>query len=573
MRTLTHIILLLLLVQFACQNDDAISPQQTYQGSLFVTVKDPSGLPVNGALIVMGDQSAITSEDGTYFFTQATLTGDDYLQVEKSGYFKGSRRFTARESQLQFLQVTLMPQEEIGTFTGTQPASISIDSKSDLTFPSNAVVRSDGSLYTGNVHVMASPIYGDDPQLSEKMPGTLSGLDESGTKVLLGSYGMLAVELQADNGDILNIAPGKTVEMKLAIPDKQLSSAPATIPLWYFDETKGYWIQEGEATKQGDVYVAELPHFSFWNCDDVFTLINWEGRFVYSDGKPAQNVRICLTIKSRNDQRCTNTNSDGIVSGEIAANEVMQLDVVNDCESTIFSEEIGPFNDDAKTDTKTIQIQVQDYATISGVALACDGSPITEGFVKVKTPKNNFIFPITDAQGHFEGGYTYCTGDLVTVTVYDFVNSLVSLPQIITFDRSLVLTNLKACEQVDEFIRYTIKGFSPEYIYYFPELTRNNFHITKIVTLDSIGVKGRFGFSFDGNTTGQYQGFAVAGNRINLPSGQTGYVVNMTVNVTEYGAVGEYIKGDFSGKISTGGNGSGGPTPSDFNGTFAVRNE
>lgn len=108
------------------------------------------------------------SEDGTYFFTQINLTGDDYLRVEKSGYFKGSRRFTTIGSHTQFLNITLLPQAEIASFNSTHGASIYIDNKSVLNFPNNAVARADGSAYQGNVNVFADPIYGDDPQLSRK---------------------------------------------------------------------------------------------------------------------------------------------------------------------------------------------------------------------------------------------------------------------------------------------------------------------------------------------------------------------------------------------------------------------
>jgi hypothetical protein len=47
----------------------------------------------------------------------------------------------------------------------------------------------------------------------------------------------------------------------------------------------------------------------------------------------------------------------------------------------------------------------------------------------------------------------------------------------------------------------------------------------------------------------------------------------MTVNITEYGPQGEFIRGDFSGKLNKGGNGTGGSAPSDFNGTFALKND
>ena len=61
------------------------------------------------------------------------------------------------------------------------------------------------------------------------------------------------------------------------------------------------------------------------------------------------------------------------------------------------------------------------------------------------TTQNNFFFPIRN-EGHFEGGYVYSTGDVVSLFVYDVMNSLVSLPRVIIFDRSLDVGSLSACE-------------------------------------------------------------------------------------------------------------------------------
>ncbi|MEP6793540.1 MAG: carboxypeptidase-like regulatory domain-containing protein [Saprospiraceae bacterium] len=568
MKTKTILLLLVALIYFGCAGDDSTVPSEEIKGSLFVTVKDPAGLPVYGATIYIGDITGTTNEDGTYFLPQVTLTGEDYLRVQKAGYFKGSRRFKTIESHTQFFSITLLPQTEIGNFSSAQSAIITIDSKSRLTFPDHAVTREDGSAYNGNVHVLANPIYGDDLQLSEKMPGTLIGLDQSGTKVALGSLGMLAVELQADNGDVLKIASGKTVEMQLGIPNQQSGKAPSTIPLWYFDDAKGYWVHEGQAVRQGNAYVAQLPHFSFWNCDQTFTLIDWQARFVYADGRPAQNTRICLTILSLNAQICEYTDANGMVSGPVPANEALKLDVENDCGTNVFAEEVGPFSNDVKMDAIKLANNEHDYATISGTALQCDGSPLTTGFVRVRTTKNDFIFSIQDAAGHYEGSYVYCTGDLVTLQLYDLVHSLVSLPHVITFDRNLDAGSLKACDQVDEYIRYKITGFSPEYVYYLVNISGGS--NTQINSLDSIGVRGKFGWTFDGGT-GQHKAYTLFGNQINLPNGQTAYVLKMDLNVTEYGGSGEYVRGTFSGKLSAGGNGAGGSGDSDFNGSFSVK--
>lgn len=575
MKTKSILLLLTIFSYFSCSNDqDSIfsGPTNEFQSSVFVTIKDPAGIPIKGAQITLGDVSGITDESGTYFFTQAMLTGDDYLQVEKVGYFKGSRRFYSQESNTQFLQITLLPHKEITSFKSNYAATMAVDQKTKLIFPNNSVTRQDGSPYSGDVHVMASLIYGDDPQLSTKMPGALIGQDASGNEVALGSFGMIAVEIQADNGEILKIAEGKTVEIQLGVPDNQLGQAPAFIPLWYFDEDKGIWIAEGQAELQGNVYVAHVSHFSYWNCDILLELVNWEASYVGEDGRPAQNIEVCLTIKSINDQRCSRTDASGIVYGPIPANEEYIVCIKNECGSILTTYEFGPFSDDIKMEAKKLN-NLHDYATISGSALQCDGLPIKSGFVRVHTPKNNFIFPISGNEGSFEGGYTYCTGEVATLYVYDIPNDLVSHPQAYNFERNLNVGNIKACNQLEEFIRYTIKGFSPEYFYYLPALTTFGADYTEIESLDSIGVKGRFGFVFKGRTVGQFSANGAHGNQINIPNGQSAYVTSMTVNVTEFGPEGEFIRGDFFGKINKGSNGAGGSGPSDFNGSFAVKNE
>lgn len=95
------------------------------------------------------------------------------------------------------------------------------------------------------------------------MPGALTGLDQAGTKVVLGSFGMVAVELQGDGGELLQIASGKTVELRLAVSALQLSKAPATIPMWYFDEVKGYWVEEGQAVLKEIAMWPNCPIFPF----------------------------------------------------------------------------------------------------------------------------------------------------------------------------------------------------------------------------------------------------------------------------------------------------------------------
>jgi hypothetical protein len=63
------------------------------------------------------------------------------------------------------------------------------------------------------------------------------------------------------------VAPGKTATLTIDVPESQTATAPATIPLWFFDEEAGVWQEEGEATRQGDKYIGTVKHFTDWNAD------------------------------------------------------------------------------------------------------------------------------------------------------------------------------------------------------------------------------------------------------------------------------------------------------------------
>jgi hypothetical protein len=70
----------------------------------------------------------------------------------------------------------------------------------------------------------------------------------------------------------------------------------------------------------------------------------------------------------------------------------LELTVENDCGNIVYTKQVGPFTDNVKMDPVTLMVNEHDYASISGIALQCDGTPLASGYVKVHTGFNNFIF-------------------------------------------------------------------------------------------------------------------------------------------------------------------------------------
>ena len=84
-----------------------------------------------------------------------------------------------------------------------------------------------------------------------------------GVKVFVGVFVGVSVFVGVKVGQKLNLKEGHTAEIVVQIDDSQLATAPNTITLWHFDEEKGYWKEDGVATKVGNKYVGEVSHFSW----------------------------------------------------------------------------------------------------------------------------------------------------------------------------------------------------------------------------------------------------------------------------------------------------------------------
>jgi len=163
--------------------------------------------------------------------------------------------------------IKLTKRTAAGTVSVTAAVDAMLSNGSKITLPANSiVVASSGAAYTGTVTVYAAYIDPSRSDIDQTIPGSFMAVDKNGNHSTLAFYGMLAVELKGASGEKLQIKSGSAATLTTAIPASLQAFAPATIALWSVDETSGIWKEESTATKQGNVYVGDVKHFSFWNC-------------------------------------------------------------------------------------------------------------------------------------------------------------------------------------------------------------------------------------------------------------------------------------------------------------------
>jgi cytochrome c5 len=134
--------------------------------------------------------------------------------------------------------------------------------------PANTLVDQSGQPPTGNVTVQLFTVDLDTPY---QMPGDFTVRTMAGDTRAMESYGAGSIEITAGTRRY-NLRAGMTADVTIPVDPRQLASGfppPATIPLLFYNETQGIWIEEGTATLAGNVYRATVSHFSAINTDQI----------------------------------------------------------------------------------------------------------------------------------------------------------------------------------------------------------------------------------------------------------------------------------------------------------------
>ncbi len=157
-------------------------------------------------------------------------------------------------------------------------------SPAQVVLPANGVQRTDGTVPTGNMRVSITPI--DPSSDTSVMPGDFTTVVSS-VPAPIESFGALGVTLADSAGAALNLATGRTATIRIPVATRN-PTVPATIPLFFFDNASGRWVQEGTATLAGTgatrYYEGTVTHFSTWNADQVYNTVRYSGCLADANG-------------------------------------------------------------------------------------------------------------------------------------------------------------------------------------------------------------------------------------------------------------------------------------------------
>lgn len=438
-------------------NTTSFDNSKTVTSSIYGIVKDEAGMPVEGATVKTSGYTATTDDNGLFFFNNITTPSHaSTVVVSKTGYFNGSRTLSVKANDKHTVHISLMAKGTPETFYANNGGTVSFAGGISISFPANAIVnKASGTPYNGQVFVYAKNIDPTTDMGRMTMPGDLRGIGTSGDEKILQSFGMMVAELYDMNGNALQIGNTSSATLSQTISASLQGKAKASIPLWYYDEAKGMWIEEGAATLIGNHYEGKVQHFSFWNCDDPYASIFLEMTLQDQNGNPLPGYIVRLTNTANLDWSTGSTNASGWVGGLCYSNAVLTLEVFNFnicAGNVLYTTTIttGAVNQNLGIITVNI---AGAGCTFNAIVQDCLGAPVTNGAVYIPqlglmlTP--NALGQISQTLG--------CTPNTpITFLAYDFTNNVCGSSSYTLVPGVNNIGILSACGNVSPFLTITL---------------------------------------------------------------------------------------------------------------------
>ncbi|MBA2562603.1 MAG: hypothetical protein H0V14_06750, partial [Chitinophagaceae bacterium] len=250
MKKIYHVlpVIVIAVISFNCQKElsrnytipaKANNRSSPLTSTLQGNVLDENSQPAPGVTISVGSKTTTTNSKGYFRIVDALLDKNaSLITANQPGYFKAYRTFRATTGVNQVV-IKLIKKILAGTVSSITGGEVTVANGAKVLLPANGITKAAGGAYTGDINVYTAYIDPTSRDISQTIPGSFMADDKDKNRVVLSSYGMLAVELESSSGEKLQIAAGSVAALTMPIPLSISSSAPANISLWYVDEQTG----------------------------------------------------------------------------------------------------------------------------------------------------------------------------------------------------------------------------------------------------------------------------------------------------------------------------------------------
>jgi len=392
------------------------------QANFIGRIVNEAGSKLMDVQITIGNETTMTDHNGVFVLNNASVHENfAFITATKSGYIQGSRTLIPTPNGTNDVKITLVEKNIVATVNSGEASEASLPNGGKVTFQGD-FVDSSGNPYNGQVQVSLHYLEPNQEATFTQMPGMLFGQRSDGSSSAMETYGMLAVNLYASSGGKLNVLETSPATITFPVASST-PNAPESIPLWYFDEVVGYWKEQGVANRIGNEYIAEVTHFTWWNCDLPLKYINVCFELRSQGTLPNFHFEI---IKNETNQIIFSgeTNDLGYECGLFPKDEAVTINIYSDCSNEIiYTEVLGPYSSDTAIGVIVPSLPLELRETIlTGVVSTCTGTLVTNGYAFLYHSNSSSFSDfevISIVNGAFNYSFVYCEGQEYDMIVYD----------------------------------------------------------------------------------------------------------------------------------------------------------
>ncbi|VAW65299.1 hypothetical protein MNBD_GAMMA10-143 [hydrothermal vent metagenome] len=276
-----------------------------------------SGSAIVDATVSTGSQTTTTGADGRYRLENVNFDDRVVVDIKRAGFAEQSKitQLSALKTQAS-LPVLLLPVDLTQTFDPNIGQTLVVaDSSASVTLLASSLITADGNSPEGNVSIELTVI--DPTQDIALMPGNMQANTGAGELSPIESFGAIVINFTDSMGNELDLIQGATASIQIPLADKS-GSPPEIIPLYFYDESTGLWVEEGSATLVVDAgqsyYQGTVRHFSTWNADSLYPQVIINGCVEDLNGERIANAGVISSGDDYSGTSSTLTDSSGAYS-------------------------------------------------------------------------------------------------------------------------------------------------------------------------------------------------------------------------------------------------------------------
>jgi hypothetical protein len=400
--------------------------------SFKVNVSDQEGAAIEGATVSVNGVSVVTDTYGLSLLEPIKQTSVMMLKVEKSGYLTQSYRYDFAQAETQVvanvtLQAISLDVQQADAQTANE---LSVNElKTTISFGADAFVLPDGSPATGNFDVTITPI--NPRTVNGAFLGGGQALTQQGEIRPLISAGMADFQFSQE-GVELQLASGQTATIEMDLSTLQGDDGKAyqvgdQIPMWWFDQANGLWIEDGvgtivasDSSETGMRLRAEVNHFTTWNWDYVPEgSENTQVRLsCLKNGQTLQTGETCqMTLASETTNRQFLVGAQGVTIINIGSNITFDVTALIEEPNGVW---FGQRQYRTSTGNNEIAVNMQQKSTKTGYiqcsVVNSSSTRLSPCDVRISSSLSDLEFS-TEGATNYRKGFEYLPGDTLSVRV------------------------------------------------------------------------------------------------------------------------------------------------------------